>query len=211
MLFFTDKQALGLLCAALGFTILGATYLVRWITQLPEYTFLAAESTLNLRAGRQKGTLTKKYRIRPNHAHLRRITFRNIAADGRIGEIRWNDRPVPAASIREKVGTFEVDIDFPYAHRRWKAFDGELAYEVEDSFEKPVEELIFEVDFHTRKVELKVLLPKDLPARSARVLRMSGSENELAELDVTGPGATELRYAVKRPRLAHEYAIRWMW
>jgi hypothetical protein len=211
LLLFSEQMAVAVLVLALGAAVVGAAVAVYYLTNLPEYTLTSVVVELAvLEADGSRALLTKKYRIRPNYAHLDRMIHRNIAADGSVRNIRWNGSPVSQSDVRQVLGTYEVTIGFGAPLVRWKEFGGTLSYEAVNSFPGATEALHYVVDFPVRKLEICIRMPPGRKAVNPRATRKAGLRRTLRDPALTHDGRTiELR--VRRPIRGAEYSIYWDW
>ena len=154
--------------------------------------------------------LSKQYRIRPNRSHLEGMVHRNIAGDGAITDLCWNDRPIPVDRIKNILGELEVWVPFEFPTKRGHEFDGKLSYKGHDVLNSKVESLRYCIDFPTKHVSFVLELPPKRPCRRAISYRTSGVRRNLKDPNVTDDGR-KITMEVKRPILGSEYVITWEW
>jgi hypothetical protein len=142
ILVLSANQTVAILAGILAALLLGAAYFIRYILNAAPYDVREANVTLTFPNNPQTAILTKAYRIVPNFSHLREIEHKNIAADGKIQNICWDDQPVPANRIVHRLGEYEIKIDLPFNPRRWQEFRGKLSYECIDSFNANTESIL---------------------------------------------------------------------
>jgi len=213
LLFFTDHQTTAILAVFIGLGILVSARTVQYLTNLPPFTMKSVAVVLTFKDDHGKhAVLSKHYVIRPNFNNLGEMAHRNIASDGAVSNICWNDEPVPAADIRTVLGEYEVTVRFRNQQpRKWHLFQGKLSYMLTDSFNGNEEGLMYVVDFPARAVSFRVDLPAKRRCRSATAYRLEGSgRTALQPPLISGDGAT-ISLTVKRPRVGSEFAIYWRW
>jgi hypothetical protein len=211
ILFLDGFQAVAVITLILAAVLIIAAAIVRWYLRLPEYTMKHVEVTLKFLddVGAQ-AVLIKKYRIRPNSFHSREIIHRNNAADGDLINIRWNGQLVPQGQIAEVLGEFEIKIDFLAPKPWWRSFDGELSYDLVNSFPGEREGLRYVVDFPATKVSFKIEMPSNRPCTDVEATSRAGGEKVLPRPKVTNGGKL-VTMSVKRPYPGGEYRIAWRW
>ena len=72
-----------------------------------------------------------------NQKHLKTFTHRNIAADGRLTNFRWNGRPVNDGDIQQRVGSREIKVGWATPFELGESREGVLAYDCYDCFLGP--------------------------------------------------------------------------
>jgi len=212
LLFFTGYRTEAILALGLGLTLFSSPIIVTWLLSLPPYSITEAKVALSFdKDSIQKATITKEYKIRPNQRHLTVLSLRNIAADGKVENLRWNGNLIPKEWLREVLGEYEVTIHFPGPHALWKEFSGALSYEVTDSFNGNPEGLVYAPDHPTKVAQIEVTFPNNRPCRSANAYRVEGA----GQIPIAGPEIFEsglrLKATIKRPTPGTEYWFWWNW
>jgi hypothetical protein len=142
---------------------------------------------------------------------LKQIEHKNIAADGEIGSIRWNDELVPEECIRNRLGEYEVQIAFPVSPRRWHEFPGKLSYDLIESFNANPESMLYCVDFPTKTASILVKLPPAKLCKHAEARKIQGAgEVAINGLAVSSDRRT-LELKLRRPTYGAQYIIHWHW
>jgi hypothetical protein len=211
VLFLTANQTLAIVAGLLAVLLLLGAFYGRQILNASPYTFPEARVSLAFPGDHNLGVLTKEYRIVPNFGHLRQIEHKNIAADGRIDNIRWNDVPVPPNCIVNRLGEYEVRIDLPFAPRRWTEFRGKLSYDCIGSFPGNPESMLYCVDFPTRRACIIIEFPKGRPCQSATARMIRGAGEVPIKDPTRSPDGLRLELNLDRPIHGAQYVIYWMW
>jgi hypothetical protein len=192
--------------------VLGSAFVVRYFTGLPPFTITTADVKLDFVGNDVKvAVLSKSYRIRPNYGHLNTMTHKNIAADGSVRNLCWDDKPIPAVDIKELLGEYVVTIRFPYALRKWREIAGKLSYEVCDSFNGNPEALIYVVDFPTKTVCIEVNFPLNRLCLDAEAFKLEGTAQHPIRNPMISADRRNLKLLLKRPRVGSEFMIYWRW
>lgn len=176
-----------------------------------DYTFIEANITLSFPTDISTAYLVKEYKIVANRPNLRQMIHKNIAADGPIEDIRWNDQPVLQEQITTRLGEYIVRIDFPVPHKIGAPFTGKLSYICKDSFSRNPEGLVYCVDFDTKVARIRVNFPPDKKCISARASRTLGAGEEDIDDPYVPPDGTYLELQLERPEIAREHNIYWYW
>lgn len=206
------NQSLQIFIVILAALLVGAALYIRYILNAPPYTFREATVTLSFPNDHETAILTKTYHIIPNLTDLRQMEHKNIAADGQIQNICWNDQPVPQDRIVQRLGEYEILIDFPISPRKWKEFAGKLSYECLGSFRGNPESMLYCVDFPTREARIIVEFPPTKRCRSAEARKLQGSGQIPVKRgpEISSDGR-RLELHLKRPTFGAHYAIYWTW
>jgi hypothetical protein len=211
VLFFTANVTLAVFAGVLAVLLLAAAMYGRFFVHAPPYTFNNVNVTLEFGATEKSAVLRKEYKIRPNYAHLKQLEHRNIASDGSISNICWNGVPVPGNNIIKSLGEYHVKIDLPVAPRLWSVFDGELSYDLADSFGSSSENIMYSVDSPTREAKISIKFPPNRGCKSAAARRRHGA-GESALADPTFSAAKDrLEFKIVRPAMGASYIIYWDW
>lgn len=194
-------------------SMLALTFAYYWqfFTNLPPYSIRSVEVTLVLEDD-EKATLTKDYKIRANYNHLDRMLHRNIASDGSVENICWDNEPIPANQITKILGEYEVDVHFDNVCKRWRVFPGSLSYDLIKSFSDPNREgIYYNVDFPIKSVRIRICLPENHPCKGATAYRIIG----IGKIPIKDPDISHnncrIELEVSRPRVGIEIAIFWTW
>ena len=211
VLFAAANETLAAFAGLLAALLLGAAFYIRYLFNAPPYTFPEVNATLEFSGDERRAVLRKIYKIRPNYSHLRQLEHRNISADGQISNFLWNGKPIPSSSISQQMGQYEVLVNLPVIPGRWQIFDGELSYEMKNSFNGNPESVQYCVDFPTKKVVLTILFPKNRPCLSAEARKMQGAGARPIEMPTISQNGRELALTIKRPTYGATYTIYWHW
>ena len=176
-----------------------------------DYTFNEANVILSFPTDISVAHLVKEYKIVANRPNLRQMIHKNIAADGPIEDIRWNDQPVPQKQITKRLGEYIARIDFPIPHKIGAPFSGKLSYICKDSFSGNPEALVYCVDFDTKVARIRVNFPPDKKCISARASRTLGAGEEDIHDPYVPPDGSYLELKLERPEIGSEYNIYWNW
>lgn len=211
VLVLTADQTVAILATILAIALIAAALFIRYVLNAPPYTVREANVTLAFPQDEQTAILSKEYRIVPNFSHLRQIEHKNIAADGQIQNIQWNDAPVPPNFIAYRLGEYEIRIDLPFHPRRWHEFSGKLSYECIGSFNGQTESIVYCVDFPTKEARIVVEFPPNRPCRASEARKIQGAgEMPIHRPEVT-PDGRRLELRLRRPTFGASYIIYWTW
>lgn len=210
---FVNKNAtIALLSFALASVCILGALAIRYLTRRPKFHLHDATVQLEIfDADGHEAHLSKQYHIEANYDDLQTMTHRNIAADGDITNIYWNDRPVPDESIEQTLGEHVVTADLAMPRGRGDKFQGKLSYDLTDSFPDRREELRYNVDFPTKQASLQVFLPEDRPARGVNAYRLDGAGRVPIESPQVSDNGELIEMELSRPQLGDEYSITWVW
>jgi hypothetical protein len=213
-MFFTKDWSLPAMTMLLGLVVLIASLLVRIFVTLPPFTVISHIVTVDFLDdyGRQ-ARMRKEYVIRPNYGHLSSITFRNIAGDGRISKIAWNDEELPAEAVKRRMEEYVVTVTFHHTLPRWKEIRGVLSYEAADTFPERNEGMIYTPDFPTKTATLRVVFPANRKFKSDSVgaSKIEGTgETRLKPPEISGDQKT-IEVTLRRTRPGEEYSLFWEW
>ena len=150
-------------------------------------------------------------RIRPNHSYLRQMEHKNIAADGNITNICWNNTPINQANISRKLGKYVVRVDFPVAPKLWATFDGALSYELEDCFGSSNEGIVYCVDFPTKSAKIIVMFPPNRRCKKAQARKLHGAGELVLDDPTISPSGDKLELTIRHPTLGANYSVYWEW
>lgn len=207
----TANQTLAITAGVLAVLLLGAAYYVRHILNAPPYRVKDAKVTLSFPEDHRRAILRKEYRIVPNFGHLRQMEHKNIAADGQIENICWDDRPVPPSNILFRLGEYEIKIDWPIPPRRWQEFSGKLSYDCINSFDAPTEMIVYCVDFPTRCATIVVEFPHDRPCNTCEARQTRGASEVPVQTPELSQDRRRLELKLRRPSYGAQYVIYWTW
>jgi hypothetical protein len=211
VLFLTANQTLAIFAGFLAVALLAGAFYIRQVLNASPYSFSEAKVTLAFPVDHQTAVLSKEYKIVPNFHNLRQLEHKNIAADGPIANIRWNDVAVPADRISHRLGEYEIRIDLPFAPKRWSEFRGKLSYECEGSFNGNPESIMYCVDFPTRRACITVEFPANKPCRSAYARIIRGAGEMPIQDPVRSDDGSRIELNLERPPHGAQYVIYWMW
>lgn len=211
ILFVTANETLAVFAGILAALLLGAAFYIRYIFNAPPYTFREVNATLEFPSDEQMAVLRKAYKIRPNYAQLHQIELKNIAADGRISNFLWNDKPIPSHAITTRMGQFVVRIDLPFNPGRWRTFEGKFSYEIRNSFNENPEWMEYTVDFPTKIATLTILFPKTKPCLSTEAHKKRGAGSIPIQMPTRYQDGMKLELTLKRPSYGGTYYIYWHW
>jgi len=213
LIFSSGNAAVGDIVVAAAFLFLIVAWYVGWRLRRPPFTMKTIVVRLEIfDSGGKQARLSKTYQIRPNFRHLHQMTHRNIAADGTITDLRWNDKPISDRQIQQVLGEYEVTVDFKTPLAVGRVFEGMLSYEAANSFLEPKEGLVYVADFRSSKVTLRIDLPQSRRCTSAELYQVRGaSKILLAGKAVIGENGKSITAELKRPPVGAEYGIWWEW
>jgi len=211
VLFATANETTAVFAGMLAALTLGAAFYIRYLINAPPYTFREVKATLEFLGDEKRAVLRKAYKIRPNYAQLHQLEHKNIGADGQICNFLWNGKPIPPNAITLELGQYNVRIDLPVNPGRWQIFDGELSYEMRDSFNGNPESAAYPVDFPTKIATLTILFPKTKPCLSAEARKKQGSGTVPIEKPTILKNGTQLELTLNRPTYGATYLIYWHW
>lgn len=206
-LFLDDKWIpASLILIAIGL----AVYFV-WILKEPEITILSVEKTLVVKNKQgTKAVLTSRIKGRCNHKGLTEFWFNGIGASGTVEDIRI-DRQKPNR-LEPTLGTLRACKRFPAALQRGDTFAVEISYALIDSFTESTESLIHSVDYATKYLTMKVVLPAARRCSKACSYR---AINHHPQCSIEDPEVAadnrEIILQIKRPKLARQYVVEWDW
>jgi hypothetical protein len=211
ILFATANETLAAFAGTLAALLLGAAFYIRYLFNAPPYSVPEALVTLEFKGDEKRATLTKKYKICPNFAHLSQLEHRNIASDGDISNFLWNGLPISPNAISKHLGEYVIRVDLPVNPGRWRIFEGELSYELTDSFNGNPEGMEYCIDFPTKKAVLTILFPKNKRCLSAEARKMQGAGAIPISRPVVSNDGSRAELVLRRPTLGAKYAIHWNW
>jgi len=212
LLFLSGQQTTAILVLVLAFVLLASAFAVKYLTGLPPLTMKSVDVVLQFNDGQGKNALlSKHYQIRATRNDVREMTHRNIASDGGISNICWNDQLIPAADIKRILGQYEVTVRFALAPRKWKTTAGKLSYNLTDSFNGNPEGLMYVVDFPARLVRFRIELPGGRRCLNATAYKLEGAGRKPISDPSVSDDRRVLLLAVKKPPTGSEYAIYWTW
>jgi hypothetical protein len=211
-LFLTSNVTLAVMAGVLAALLLGAAFYIRYLFIAPPYTFPSVKVTLTFVNSEKKAVLRKDYKIRPNFSHLKQLEHRNIASDGTISNICWNNVPVPPTHIKHRLGEYEVRVDLTVAPRLWSTFEGSLSYELDDSFDSINESMVYCIDFPTKSANIEILFPPNKPCKRAEVRKLHGlGEEHIGDKPILSASGDKLELGITHPSHGANYAIYWEW
>ena len=210
-LFLSANENLAIFAGILGVILLGTAYVVRLVLNAAPYGIKKATVTLSFPNGVQTAVMCKQYKIVPNFRHLTQMEHKNIAADGTIRNICWDDKPVPSGRIQQRLGEWEIKIDLPFQPRRWQEFQGKLSYECIDSFNGNPEALMYCVDFPTKQASIIVEFPNGRPCLSAEARKIQGSGENPIQNPIISADRQKLQLDLRRPTYGAQYIVYWTW
>ncbi len=209
ILLFFDGHAL---LAAAFFVAMVVLLLAAWLVSLPPFTMKSIDVELIIHeVDGSKATLSKTYQIRPNYGHLEHLTHRNIAADGSVSNIRWDDQPVPCKNIEKVMAEYHVTIRFPSPLERWRTFPGKLSYDLDNSFPATLEGLVYVADFPVKTAKITVRLPAGRKCSKANATMVRGGRKVPIKHLYQNDGGTQIQLKLKKPVVGAEYEIFWYW
>ena len=211
LLFLSGQEAVAVLVLVLGAGCLIGAFVVHFIWTQPPYTFKIAEVTLSFIGGKDRALLSKEYIIRPNYRNLQQMKHKNIASDGTVKNICWNDEPVPQNKILTRLGEYAVTIDFPTTCVWLRNFTGKLSYELINSFGGNSEGIFYSVDYPTKKVIIRVNFPEDCLCIHAHATLIQGAGEKEIQDPAISSDRKSLVLKLKRPKLGSQYGIYWQW
>lgn len=211
-LFYQGHKALAVLTLVLLAVLLGSAWLIRRAGTMPPYCMKSVRVDLHLHdANGERATLKKAYKAVPSYAHLEEMTHRNIAADGAVLNLRWNDAPIPPEWIKTVVGDLNLNVRFPGPLPKGKEFDCSLSYDLEGSFLQSREAMIYVCDFPAKLVTIVIHFPQDRLSTTCNAFRVQGAGKKPIDGLVVDEASRTATLSLKRPIVGAEFEIWWDW
>lgn len=212
LLFISGDRAFAWLFAILIVVCVISVYLIYRAGQLPPFRMnkvrvvLRISDTLGSAA-----TLRKEYEAVPSYGHLTEMSHRNIAADGALTNLKWNDAPIDSTWVKQVLGEYQIVARFPGPLACGKAFNCALSYDVLDSFLQSQEALVYVVDFPAKIVEILIQFPEDRMCSEADCFRVQGAGKTPLAKPILDPLQRTLSVKLKKPQVGAEIEVWWTW
>lgn len=204
-------NVIGWLCLSIALLLL----LFWWILNLPPWTILQMEKTVNIKySGRlqaiQKVQIIKKTKMRANHKGISEFNHRNIRSDGIIKVFRLGNKKVSNRDIEQRVREYYIHERFE-PMRIWQTRESELIIEAENSYPGNKEFTSYRPDFRTKKAKVEINFPEQKPARQVRAFCCIGAETK--ELTTPTLSSNGLKCIWEGTDLlpGRDYFIEWNW
>lgn len=211
LLFLNQNETVGAMSLLLGFVLFVGAVLHSYLANRPPFEMNSVEVRLEFKDSEARiARLSKSYEIRPNYGHLTTMTHRNIAADGAVQNLCWNDEPIPEANIVKVLGEFQVTVHFGI-RKKGEVFTGKLSYEALDSFSKSHEGLVYVADFPTKVTWVHVQMPAGRRCSNVRATKIQGAGEVPLDPPQVNASGSSIDFTVRRPPVGAEYTIQWDW
>jgi hypothetical protein len=212
LLFLTKDYAVALLIVGIGVLLFGAAYLINRAGKLPPFRMKSVRVDLRLiDVLGNEATLRKEYEVIPSYAHLTAMSHRNIAADGAITNLQWNDTPIDPSWIEQVLGEYQITAKFPGPLPKGKLFKCALSYNADGSFLQTEEGLVYVVDFPAKTVTISIRFPEDRMCTDAWCFRVQGAGKVPLPKPQVNATQKTLQVKLKRPQVGAEIEIKWHW
>lgn len=210
--FTTPDKAVAWLAVVLGLVLFAAAFLIRRASRLPPFRMNDVKITLDLKDNLgNEATLRKEYEAVPSYGHLQEMSHRNIAADGGITDLKWNDSPIDPTWIKQILGEYQITARFPGPLPRGKPFKCSLSYNAVSSFLQSQEGMVYVVDFPVRKVNITIRFPADRMCTRASAFRVQGAGKMPLPDPIVDAQLKTVTVTLRKPQVGAEIEIWWDW
>lgn len=177
-----------------------------------EYTIVKMEKTLVLHDTKgEQATLTRSSWEIAGSEGLGEIWFRNIAADGKILNVKIDGEPAQEGiNIVHQTGLTHIRKVLPRPLNKGEEIQTIISYDLVYSFLKPTEALIHVVNYKTKRIKLLVQFPNERPFRSAEFVEVFGGTKPIT-IGRFPVGGIELVAEAENVHLGAHYELRWNW
>jgi len=215
--FFRARFVNGLLLIILMLLITG--YLgYRWLERRRVkdrslFTFLEVEKTFVFSDGQpQVCKHATSVVAQANHTGLTHIWFRNLAADGGMGNFQIDGVSVPPALIRKTATGYDVGKEFPHPLKSGEERKVTLTYDYTDSFLDNRESVTHIVLAETRKLKMTV---KFHPSRIGReptfLMETGGGIADVLATPTSLANGCLLEVQRDALKIGAHYTLEWVW
>ncbi len=209
-------QPVILAVTSLCLVAVGATVLIVRYVQSTRPEFTIRDLHKELRLNDTKGhlaTFERRMIAASNVNGLREIWYRNVAADGKIENIKIDGQAPGPGDIVKQLGLTHIRRSLVEPLGKGQEIVDRVTYDLIDSFVKDSEALIHIVNHKTRKVHLTVHFPTDRSFKRARFTEMYGGvkAQTLKDLSANPDNAATLAVELEDPKLGGSYELRWEW
>jgi hypothetical protein len=212
LLFFSHDSAVAWLALVLAIVFFASAFLVNRAGSLPPFRMNSVRVNLSLNDDLgNEATLRKEYEAVPSYAHLTEMSHRNIAADGAITDLCWNDAPIDQSWVKQALGEYQITARFPGPLHKGRPFRCVLSYNAIGSFLLNREALVYVVDFPAKIVTICIKFPDRRMCSDAWSYRVQGAGKvPLAKPEIDAQTKT-VTVRLKRPQVGAEIEIWWDW
>ena len=202
--------ACSLFVLAAGATIL----IVRYVqSKRPEFTIADLQKILKIHdAGGRRATFERRMTATSNVDGLKEVWYRNVAADGTIGNIKIDGQDPAAGDVVVQLGLTDIRKSFDAPLKNGQQISVNVSYELRDSFLKDSEALIHVVNYKTKRLRLTVEFPADRPFKRAVWTELYGGArpHTIAEFRAAQDNY-RLEVEMEDPKRGGNYELRWEW
>jgi hypothetical protein len=212
----SDSIVIAILTGVIVLSIVVGFFYVRRMLKRPPFALTEVEMDLTFHDPHgERVTAVSTQRIRVNQRELPQIRLLNITSDGRIKNIRVDDRPIDEhPDFRQEVesGIIYLVKDFRPPLMRRQSGTAKVALDVIDAFRMNPAGFNHRIAPETEKVRLRVHFNDGRICHSARAFFRYGGmiQEELPAPEISDHGM-ELVHEVSKPQPGLEYRVEWRW